>query len=160
MREGPSVNFLQKKQTLIVLAWLLTGPVAPGERSTGKSRFAGRTRDPMGDPSWSSLFLKVWLRWECLWRTATHGKDHTGALHSELPPVAGTPRWSQGRKEQQRQHVANWPQPPFLILLCHCVWENRDWSWSWEGWRGGKKGVLRFVLISPFPTDLVGNKLN
>lgn len=59
MREGPSVNFLQKKQTLIVLAWLLTGPVAPGERSTGKSRFAGRTRDPMGDPSWSSLFLKV-----------------------------------------------------------------------------------------------------
>lgn len=26
-----------------------------------------------------------------------------------------------------------------------------------EGW---EKGVLRFVLISPFPTDLVGNKLN
>ncbi|GAB0188058.1 EH domain-containing protein 4 [Grus japonensis] len=30
-----------------------------GERSPRQSRFAGRTCDPMGDPRWSSLLLKV-----------------------------------------------------------------------------------------------------
>ncbi|GAB0182501.1 hypothetical protein GRJ2_000715400 [Grus japonensis] len=42
------------------LCWsrLLAGPVAPW------SRFAGRTRDPMVDPRWSSLFLKVCTPWK------------------------------------------------------------------------------------------------
>ncbi|GAB0204871.1 hypothetical protein GRJ2_002952700 [Grus japonensis] len=35
-----------------------------GERSPGWSRFAGRTCDPMGDPRWSSLVLKVCTPWE------------------------------------------------------------------------------------------------
>jgi len=34
-----------------------------GERSPRQSRFAGRACDPMGDPSWSSLFLKDYLLW-------------------------------------------------------------------------------------------------
>ncbi|GAB0184832.1 zinc finger and BTB domain-containing protein 5 [Grus japonensis] len=34
-----------------------------GERSPGWSRFAGRTCDPMGDPRWSSLVLKVCTPW-------------------------------------------------------------------------------------------------
>jgi len=29
-----------------------------GERSTHRSRFAGRACDPVGDTRWSSLFLK------------------------------------------------------------------------------------------------------
>ncbi|GAB0204754.1 zinc finger and BTB domain-containing protein 5 [Grus japonensis] len=35
-----------------------------GERSPGWSRFAGRTCDPVGDPRWSSLVLKVCTLWE------------------------------------------------------------------------------------------------
>ncbi|GAB0210393.1 zinc finger and BTB domain-containing protein 5 [Grus japonensis] len=35
-----------------------------GERNPRQSRFAGRTCDPMGDPRWSSLFLKVCTPWE------------------------------------------------------------------------------------------------
>ncbi|GAB0181680.1 EH domain-containing protein 4 [Grus japonensis] len=35
-----------------------------GERSPHQGRFAGRTCDLMGDPRWSSLFLKVCTPWE------------------------------------------------------------------------------------------------
>jgi len=35
-----------------------------GERSPRQSRFAGRACDPMGDPRWSSLFLKDCNPWE------------------------------------------------------------------------------------------------
>ena len=35
-----------------------------GERSPCRSRFAGRTCDPMGGPRWSSLFLKDCTLWE------------------------------------------------------------------------------------------------
>ena len=35
-----------------------------GERSPRWSRFAGRTCDPVGDPRWSSLFLKVCTLWK------------------------------------------------------------------------------------------------
>ncbi|GAB0185090.1 zinc finger and BTB domain-containing protein 5 [Grus japonensis] len=35
-----------------------------GERSPCWSRFAGRTCDPVGDPRWSSLLLKVCTPWE------------------------------------------------------------------------------------------------
>ncbi|GAB0210037.1 zinc finger and BTB domain-containing protein 5 [Grus japonensis] len=35
-----------------------------GERNPRQSRFAGRTCDPVGDPGWSSLLLKVCTSWE------------------------------------------------------------------------------------------------
>ncbi|GAB0185827.1 hypothetical protein GRJ2_001048000 [Grus japonensis] len=35
-----------------------------GERSPCQNRFAGRTCDPVGDPHWSSLFLKDCTLWE------------------------------------------------------------------------------------------------
>jgi len=35
-----------------------------GERSPHRSRFAGRSCDPVGDPRWSSLFLKDCTPWE------------------------------------------------------------------------------------------------
>ncbi|GAB0187970.1 hypothetical protein GRJ2_001262300 [Grus japonensis] len=35
-----------------------------GERSPRRSRFAGRTCDPMGDPRWSSLLLKDCTLWK------------------------------------------------------------------------------------------------
>ncbi|GAB0180406.1 EH domain-containing protein 4 [Grus japonensis] len=37
-----------------------------GERSPRQSRFGGRTCDPVGDPHWSSLLLKVCIPWERL----------------------------------------------------------------------------------------------
>ena len=36
------------------------------EGSPRQSRFAGRTCDPVGDPRWSSLLLKVCTPWERL----------------------------------------------------------------------------------------------
>ncbi|GAB0209805.1 hypothetical protein GRJ2_003446200 [Grus japonensis] len=35
-----------------------------GESIPRRSRFAGRTCDPVGDPHWSSLFLKVCTPWK------------------------------------------------------------------------------------------------
>ena len=35
-----------------------------GERTPRWSRFSGRTCDPVGDPRWSSLFLKDCSPWE------------------------------------------------------------------------------------------------
>jgi len=35
-----------------------------GERRPCQSRFAGRTCDPVGDPRWSSLFLKDCTPWK------------------------------------------------------------------------------------------------
>jgi len=35
-----------------------------GERSPSRSRLAGRACDPVGDPRWSSLFLKDCSPWE------------------------------------------------------------------------------------------------
>ena len=48
------------------LCWsrLLAGPVDPWKRSPWWNRFAGRTRDPTGDPRWSSLFLKDCSPWK------------------------------------------------------------------------------------------------
>ena len=44
---------------------LLAGPVDPWrERSPRWSRFAGRTCDSVGDPRWSSLFLKDCTPWK------------------------------------------------------------------------------------------------
>jgi len=37
-----------------------------GERSPRRTRFAGRACDPVGDPHWSSLFLKDCTSWEAL----------------------------------------------------------------------------------------------
>jgi len=36
----------------------------PGERSPRRSRFSGRTCDPVGNPHWSSLFLKDCIPWK------------------------------------------------------------------------------------------------
>jgi len=70
------------------------------ERSPRWNRFAGRACDPVGDPRWSSLFLKdctpwkgttlgqfvkscsPWKGscWRSLWRTLSHGRNlHPGA---------------------------------------------------------------------------------
>jgi len=67
-----------------------------GERTPGQSRFAGRACDPVGDPRWSSLFLKdctlreglmlgqfvkscsLWEGlscWRSLWRTVSCERD-------------------------------------------------------------------------------------
>ena len=39
----------------------------PGERSPCQSRYSGRACDPVGDPHWSSLFLKGCTLWEGRW---------------------------------------------------------------------------------------------
>ena len=61
------------------------GPVERGERSPHQSRFAGRAYDPVGDPRWSSLFLKDCTLWK-----AHMEKTHTGAVCEDLQPVGKT----------------------------------------------------------------------
>ena len=74
-----------------------------GERSPCWSRFAGRACDPMGDPRWSSLFLKDCTLWKgptleqfmkncSLWEGLMLEKFMEDCL-----PWGGTPCWSQGR---------------------------------------------------------------
>ena len=63
--------------------------------------------DPMGDPRWSSLFLKDCIPWKGhVERThagavcedlQSVGRTHVGEIHGGLPPVGGTPCWSRGR---------------------------------------------------------------
>jgi len=91
-------------------AGLLAGLVTPwgdlqtrGERSPHQSRFVGRACDPVGDPHWSSLFLKDYT----LWKGPMLGQFvkscspweglNVGEVCGELPPVRGTPCWSRGR---------------------------------------------------------------
>jgi len=52
-----------------------------GERSPRWSRFTGRACDPVGDPHWSSLFLK-----DC----SSVGRTHAEAVCEELQPVGRT----------------------------------------------------------------------
>jgi len=72
-----------------------------GKRSPRQSMFAGRACDPVGDPRWSSLFLKSCSLWEGL--MVEPGK------WKRSPPL-----W---RKEWRRQCVMNSPQPPFPVPL-------------------------------------------
>ncbi|GAB0178755.1 zinc finger and BTB domain-containing protein 5 [Grus japonensis] len=78
-----------------------------GERSPHGSRFAGRTCDPVGDPTLEQSGPE-----------GLHpvGETHAGKVHEGLSPVGGTPCWSRGTmrgvlplrmKKQQKQHVMN-----------------------------------------------------
>jgi len=99
-----------------------------GERSPHWSRFAGRACDPVGDPRWSSLFLKECTPWQgptveqfvesCSpWEGLMLEKFVENCLHGRDPTLEQ--RNSVRRKERQRQHAMNRPQPPFPVPL-HC----------------------------------------
>lgn len=92
MREGPSISFLRIKQPLIVSAWLLTGPVAPGERSPDWSTFAGGICDPMGNklqqPAPGSM---EWESGSVSEELQPMGRTQGGAVHAGLLPVGSTP---------------------------------------------------------------------
>ena len=74
-----------------------------GERTPHQSRFAGRAYDPMGDPHWSSLFLKDCTLWEGTHAGAVHeemqpvGRSHVGEVCGELSPMRGTFTLEQGQ---------------------------------------------------------------
>jgi len=77
-----------------------------GERSPCWSRFADRACDPVGDPRWSSLFLKDSTLWEgptlgqfvkrC---SAWEGPTLEHFVEDCLSPVGETPCWSRGSEE-------------------------------------------------------------
>ncbi|GAB0182207.1 zinc finger and BTB domain-containing protein 5 [Grus japonensis] len=93
-----------------------------GERSPRRSRFAGRTCDPVGDPMLEQ-FAPEGL--QPVGETHTGavreglqpvGGTHVGEVREGLSPVRGTPCWSRGTmrgvlplrtKKQQKQHVLN-----------------------------------------------------
>ncbi|GAB0203570.1 EH domain-containing protein 4 [Grus japonensis] len=78
-----------------------------GERNPGRSRFAGRTGDPVGDPT---------LEQSAPEGLHPMGETHVGEVGEGLSPMRGTPCWSRGtmrgvlslrRKKRQRHHVLN-----------------------------------------------------
>jgi len=87
------------------LRWsrILPRPVDPRrERSPCWSRFAGRACDPVGDPCWSSLFLK-----DCaLWEGPTLGQFMESCLPWEGPQAgAGAEREEEGAAKTCDGHV-------------------------------------------------------
>jgi len=79
-----------------------------------RSRFSGRACDPVGDPGWSSLFLKDLGAGAVREELHPVGRTHVGEVCAELSPVGGTFMLEQGqsvrspplrRKQQQRQRV-------------------------------------------------------
>lgn len=87
-REPPQPMAVHVKQILTCNTW---------RTLHWKSWMPKDSFDPLGSPCWSSLFLKDCVPWE-----GPHPRARVGN-----PPL--------GRKEQQRQHAMNWPQPPFLV---------------------------------------------
>ena len=123
--------------------------VTPWRAHSGAGLLAGIVT-PWGDPHWSSLFL----------RDCTHGKDPCYSSSLKTAAHGKDPRWSsswrtvtcgrdtrlkQGkrarRKEQQRQHVMNRPQPHFLSP-CNARGEEEKEIGS-EVESGKKGGVWR-----------------
>jgi len=87
------------------LCWsrLLPGLADPWREEPTPDRFAGRACDHMGDPCWSSLFLKDCTRWEGNHAGADHeelepvGRTHVGEVCGELSPVRGICTLEQGK---------------------------------------------------------------
>jgi len=79
-------------------------------RSPRWSRFAGRACDPVGDPHWSSLFLKDCTSWEGIHAGAVReelqpvGRTHVGEICGELSPLRGASCWSRGRSVRSPPH--------------------------------------------------------
>jgi len=71
----------------------------------------------MGDPRWSSLFLKDGTPWEgptlgqFVEDCKPTGRTHAGAVSGRLSPVGGATHWGRGRevrrKEWRRERVMN-----------------------------------------------------
>jgi len=109
---------------------------APGEPMLEQA--PSRTCGPVGDPHGKNAACgkdPCWARVP----EGLHpvGRTHAGAVCGRLSPVGGTPGWSRGRvwgvlplrrKEQQRQRVMNWPQPPFPVPLYCCWGEGREFG--------------------------------
>jgi len=79
-----------------------------GERSPGWSRFAGRAYDPVGDPRWSSLFLK-----DCTpWKEPTLGQLVEDCVPWEGPHAgAGTECEEEGAAETTCDGLTTAPIP-------------------------------------------------
>ncbi|GAB0179066.1 zinc finger and BTB domain-containing protein 5 [Grus japonensis] len=103
-----------------------------GERSSRQSRFAGRTCDPVGDPRWSSLLLKVCTPWKRLNVGAVGeelqpvGRTHVGEVWEGLSPMRDTsleqgqsvrspPPEEEGAAETTCDELTTTPIPPVLL---------------------------------------------
>jgi len=100
------------------------------------------------------------------------GRTHIEELCGELSSIRDTSHCSRGRvwgvlplrdKERQRQHVMNWPQPPFPVHLHRSGEGGREMGVKLsrgrrEGWG---EGVLRsgFIFLLSC-SDLIGDELN
>jgi len=142
------------------------------ESIPGWSRFAGRICDPVGNPCWSSLFLKDCILWQGPTLEQFMGRTHVGAVCGGLSPMGGTPGWSRvrvwgalplRRKEWQTQLVTNWLHPPFSVPLCCLERGGREMGSEVEpgkkGGLGGRCFKIWFYSSLPF-SDLIGDKLN
>ena len=119
-----------------------------GERSPRWNRFAGRACDPVGDPRWSSLFLKDCTPWE----GPTLGQFVEDCLLWEGPTLEQGQ--SVRKKERQSQRVLNWPQTPFPVPLCCLGGVGREFGSEAEPGRKGGVGERALSLSVSRPTSL------
>ena len=92
-------------------AGLLAGLVTPWGTHIGAAcswRTAPCGRDPCWGSSWRTAACGKDSHWSSSWRTVSHERDLTLEQGKSVR-----------RKGQQRQHVMNWPQHPFLVPLRH-----------------------------------------
>jgi len=116
------------------------------ERSPRRSRFAGRACDPVGDPHWSSLFLKDCTPWEA--PTLGQGQSVRSPPHDE-----------NGAAEITSDELLATPTPRPSASLGARRWRNSEVKLSPGKNKGWGEGVLRFVFIFSLPySDLICNK--
>jgi len=143
---------------------------AHGERSPHRSRFADRACGPVGDPCWTSLFLKDCTLWKgraaahgkdsssrSLWRSVSHERDlmlEQGQSVRSLPPK------EEGAAETRCDEPTITPIPCSPALLGGRRQRNR--SEVEPRMKGGVRGKCFKIwfYFSLSYSDLIGDKLN
>ena len=121
----------------------------PMERSSHRTIFSGRTYGPR----WRSLCLKDCTPWKgrMLEKFLKNRRPWEGpTLEKFIKNPTLEQRESIRRKEWQRQHIMNWPRPPYLVLLCRSGGGGREEGSEVELGKKGRVGGGWLQICSCF----------
>jgi len=122
-----------------------------GERSPHQSRFGGRACDPVGDPHWSSPFLKDYTPWKgpTLGQFMKNCSPWEGLKLEQGQSVRSPPPKEEGAAETTCDELTTAPIPHPPASLGGRRQKIR--SKVWEQGRGRGKVFLRYGFISHYP---------